>query len=167
MDAIPGPSNSMPPGRRSPNDIETFKDCSRVSDANALRGLSMLLDDFAATWWYGVKDTVATWETALDLLRLTFGPRKLAYLVCREIFSNEQDIRTPSDVFICQSRSLLAQLPANTLTESTQIDMIYGLLHKRIREKVPRDKVPTFNELLKECGMVEETFVDHFDIRPL
>lgn len=143
--------------------IETFKDCSKVSDANALRGLSMLLDDFAATWWYGVKDTVATWETALDLLRLTFGPRKPAYLVYREIFSKEQDIRTPSDVFICQSRSLLAQLPANTLTESTQIDMIYGLLHKRIREKVPRDKIRTFNELLKECRMVEETFVDHFD----
>ena len=41
--------------------------------------------------------------------------------------------------------------------------MIYGLLHRRIKEKVPRGVVKTFNDLLKECRLAEETFNDYFE----
>lgn len=143
--------------------IETYKECTKVSDVNALRGLSMLLDDFAATWWQGVKDTVDTWAKAIDLLRLTFGPKKPPYKIYRELFANEQDAKTSSDVFICQARALLSQLPVDTLKESVQIDMIYGLLQRRLREKIPREKVKTFSDLLKECRLIEETFVERFE----
>ncbi|KAG8240407.1 hypothetical protein J437_LFUL002551 [Ladona fulva] len=34
--------------------VLTYKDCTQVSDENALRGLSMLLEGTAATWWQGV-----------------------------------------------------------------------------------------------------------------
>lgn len=143
--------------------VETFKQCANVSDENALRGLSMLLDGFAATWWQGVKDTATSWSDAIELLRITFGPKKPAYKVFRELFASEQDLKTNSDVFICRARALLAQLPSDTLSVDVQIDMVYGLLNRRIREKVPRDGVRSFNDLLRECRRMEETFMERFE----
>nr|XP_023019335.1 uncharacterized protein LOC111508140 [Leptinotarsa decemlineata] len=134
-----------------------YEDCARVSDANALKGLPMLFDGFAAKWYQGVKTTVQTFDDALALLT-TFGPQKPPYRVYRELFATEQDLNTPIDIFICKLRSILAQLPSGTLTEEVQLDMIYGLLNRRIREKVPRDKVKTFSELLANSRLIEETF---------
>lgn len=37
--------------------------------------------------------------------------------------------------------------------------MVYGLLHWKIREKVPRESVTSYNELLKQARLAEETFV--------
>ncbi|KAJ8968749.1 hypothetical protein NQ317_012697 [Molorchus minor] len=138
--------------------ITIYKDCALITDENAFKGLPMLLDGFAATWYQGVKSTITTWAEAIDLLRTVFGPRKPPYRVYRELFESEQDRNTASDIFICKARSILAQLPTDTLTEATQIDMVYGLLHRRIREKVTRDSVTTFTELLQKCRLVEETF---------
>uniref|UniRef100_V5G3A8 Uncharacterized protein n=1 Tax=Anoplophora glabripennis TaxID=217634 RepID=V5G3A8_ANOGL len=56
--------------------VKIFKDCSNVSDENALRGLPMLLDGFAATLWQRVKSGIDTWAKAIDLLRSTYGPKK-------------------------------------------------------------------------------------------
>ncbi|XP_072384614.1 activity-regulated cytoskeleton associated protein 2-like [Diabrotica undecimpunctata] len=138
--------------------VEIYKECTHVSDANALKGIPMLLDGFAATWFQGVKNTVNTWASAINLLRSTFGPQKPAYRVYRELFSTEQDAKTPCDIFVCKARAIIAQLPADTLTEATQLDMVYGLLHRRIREKVARDKINTFSELLKESRQTEESY---------
>ncbi|KAJ8915338.1 hypothetical protein NQ315_008224 [Exocentrus adspersus] len=146
--------------------VQTYKDCSKVSDANALRGLPMLLDGFAATWWQGVKNSTASWTDAIDLLQTTYGPKKPNYKVFRELFSKEQDSKTNCDIFICNVRAILSQLPPDTLSESLQLDMVYGLLHKRIREKVTRDEITTFTDLLKKCRLAEETFTDHFDDKP-
>ncbi|KAL1487620.1 hypothetical protein ABEB36_015709 [Hypothenemus hampei] len=145
--------------------IETFKDCSKVSDLNALRGLLMLLQDFAAIWWQGVKDSLHNWKDAVALLRLTFGPKKPAYMVYKELFSKEQNLNTPADVFICHARSILALLPQETLSEDTQLDMVYGLLNKNIREKVYRDKITNFNDLLSQCRLIEQIFVDCSEYR--
>lgn len=138
--------------------ITVYKDCTQITDENALKGLPMLLDGFAATWYQGVRSSLTTWQDALALLRTTFGPQMPPYRVYRELFAKEQDANTPTDVFVCQARSVLSKLPDNTLAESVQIDMVYGLLHRRIREKVPRDKTKTFSELLTECRLAEETF---------
>uniref|UniRef100_V5I885 Retrovirus-related Pol polyprotein from transposon 17.6 n=1 Tax=Anoplophora glabripennis TaxID=217634 RepID=V5I885_ANOGL len=143
--------------------IKIYKDCTHISDVNALRGLPMLLDDFAATWFQGVKGTIQTWSEAVTLLKTTFGQQKAPYRVYRELFAHEQDLKTSTDVFICRARSLLANIPQGDLSEKVQIDMVYGLLHKRIREKVPRDKVTTFNELLTESRLIEELFDKTFD----
>lgn len=37
--------------------------------------------------------------------------------------------------------------------------MVYRLLHRRVREKVSRESLSTFTELLRNCRLVEETFV--------
>lgn len=145
--------------------IEIYKDCTQISDQNALKGLPILLDGLAATWWQGVKATVHTWQQALDQLRGTYGPKKPPHRIYRELFSAEQDSKTPTDVFICRSRALLAQLPPGTLMEETQLDMIYGLLHKKIREKIPRDKVSDFSELLDSARLIEETFQDSYSLK--
>ncbi|XP_044766226.1 uncharacterized protein LOC123322348 [Coccinella septempunctata] len=138
--------------------ISIYKDCVQVSDANALKRLPMLFDDFAAKWYQGVKSTVNTWDEALALLRTTFGPQKPPHRVYRELFAQEQDSETPTDIFICKMRSILAQFPSGTLNETVQLDMVYGLLNRRIREKLPRDQVKTFNELLQNSRLIEETF---------
>lgn len=65
--------------------VETYKKCVLVVDANAVRGLSMLLTGIAATWWKGVKQSVGTWEEAVDLLKQTFGPRLPPHRVYREL----------------------------------------------------------------------------------
>ncbi|CAG9771273.1 unnamed protein product [Ceutorhynchus assimilis] len=36
--------------------------------------------------------------------------------------------------------------------------MVYGLIHRQISEKVPRDKVQSFQELLTQARLAEETF---------
>ncbi|KAG8229128.1 hypothetical protein J437_LFUL009717 [Ladona fulva] len=38
-------------------DVDTFLDCTNMTDENALRGLSMTLEGVATTWWQGVKAT--------------------------------------------------------------------------------------------------------------
>lgn len=40
--------------------IVTYKDCTNISDENALKGLPIFLTDLAATRWQGVKYTVDT-----------------------------------------------------------------------------------------------------------
>lgn len=136
--------------------VETYKMCVGVEDSIALRGLPMLLTGLAATWWQGVKDTTLTWQAALEALQQTFGPRLPPHKIYRLIFEREQKIDEATDLFVCHIRSLMAQLPSFTLTECVQLDMTYGLLHRRIREKVPRSAFDTFSELLVQARRVED-----------
>lgn len=48
------------------NSVLTYKDVYRVSDKNALRGLSLLLEDCGSQWWIGVKSRVTDWKTAVS-----------------------------------------------------------------------------------------------------
>uniref|UniRef100_A0A2A4K1D8 Peptidase A2 domain-containing protein n=1 Tax=Heliothis virescens TaxID=7102 RepID=A0A2A4K1D8_HELVI len=136
--------------------IEIYKECVTMEDSIALRGLPMLLTGLAGTWWQGVKHSVATWSEAVLLLRQTFGPRFPPHKIYRELFRTEQT-NERTDVFVCKARALLAQLPAHTLPENpVQLDMVYGLLHQRIREKVPRTSFCSFSELLEKARAVED-----------
>lgn len=138
--------------------IVTYKDCTNISDENALKGLPILLTDLAATWWQGVKNTINTWDTAIELLRQTYGSKKLAYRIYhKELFSGEQKEDTPTDIFVCKARALLSKLPyATPLSESIQIDMIYGLLSYKIRREISREKITLFSELLDLAREIEE-----------
>uniref|UniRef100_A0A2A4IY04 CCHC-type domain-containing protein n=1 Tax=Heliothis virescens TaxID=7102 RepID=A0A2A4IY04_HELVI len=136
--------------------VQIYKDCVGVTDEIALRGLPMLLTDFAATWWQGVRHSVATWQEAIHLLRQTFGPRLPPHRIYREIFSREQG-EERTDIFVCRIRALIAQLPPHTLPENpVQLDMVYGLLSRRIRERVARNSFSSFSELLQHARSVED-----------
>lgn len=95
--------------------VETYKECSNVTDDNAFKGLSTLLDGFAARWWQGVKQLASTWEEAISSFRSAFGPKKPAHRVFLELFQQKQDEYTRTDVFICKVRAILSHLPNNTL----------------------------------------------------
>ncbi|XP_013147281.1 PREDICTED: uncharacterized protein LOC106110115, partial [Papilio polytes] len=136
--------------------IEIYKTCVNMSDDVALRGLPMLLTGLAATWWQGVKNSTPSWQAALESLRQTFGPRLPAHKIFRLIFEREQQINETTDLFICHIRALFAQLPPHSLSEDVQLEMTYGLLHKRIREKVPRSCFTSFAELIAQARRIED-----------
>ncbi|ENN80877.1 hypothetical protein YQE_02709, partial [Dendroctonus ponderosae] len=125
--------------------IIVYKQCANVSDANALLGLSMLLDSDAATWWQGAKTTATSWKDAMEALQHAFGRNQPPYQIYRELFSREQG-KEPTDIFINKARALLAKLPSTDepIPIKSQIDMIYGLLHTRIRRNIPRDSIDSF-----------------------
>lgn len=134
--------------------VETFRDCANVSDENALRGLPMLLTGAAAKWYQGVKGEVADWVEAVAALRAAYGAAKPAPLIYRELFSKEQDEHTPTDIFVSNARALFSMLQEKP-SETMQLDMIHGLLHRKIRKRVLREDVNTFEELLRRARTVE------------
>lgn len=91
------------------------------------------------------------------MLRQTYGPKKPAFRIYRELFSHTQEDDTPTDIFLCKARALLSKLPYETpLSESIQLDMIYELLSYKIRKEISREKVSSFSELLDLAREVEE-----------
>ncbi|CAG9122181.1 unnamed protein product [Plutella xylostella] len=134
--------------------VQVYKECANVSDEHALRGLPMLLEGDAAVWWRGVRASVAGWGAALQRLRAMYGTPLPAYKVFRAIFSSEQN-EVRSDVYISRVRALLAQLPYELL-EDTKLDIIYGLLSRHIRKRIPREGATSVDELIFKCRAVEE-----------
>lgn len=139
--------------------VETYKDCTNVSNVNALRGLSMLLEGQATTWWQGVKSSIQSWEEAVTSLKQAYSKKLPAPLVYREIFSREQNIDEPTEMFVCCIRAMVAQLPY-TLSTEAQLDMIYGLLHKKIRKRLTRQEFSNFDEFLKRTRDLERSLQD-------
>lgn len=136
------------------DNVLTFKDCTRVTDENAIRGLSMLLEGTAATWWQGVKGTITNWDDAVKALQDVYSKKLPPHLVFREIFSREQNFDESTELFVCRIRALIAQL-TYLLQEEIQLDMIYGLLHRKIKKRLPRNKFSTFKELLENSRDIE------------
>lgn len=134
--------------------VLTYKQCEHISDEIALLGLSLLLTDKASQWFYGVKKTIRTWEDAVNALRDAFAKILPPSEVFREIFANEQSEKEPTELFVCKLRALLAQLPYS-LPPECELDIVYGLLHRKIRKRLIRVDVSNFNELLKRCRAIE------------
>lgn len=134
--------------------VVTYKECTHVSDENALRGLSMLLEGIAGIWWKGVKNTVTEWNQAVTALRDAFTRRLPPHLVFREIFAREQRDDETSELFVCTLRSLLSQLPY-TLPVRAELDIVYGLMNRKIRKRVPPSDFKTFSELLRRAKETE------------
>ncbi|XP_017466738.1 PREDICTED: uncharacterized protein LOC108359398 [Rhagoletis zephyria] len=134
--------------------ISVYKDIERISDADALRGVPLLLEEYAATWWIGVKDTVATFEEAVELIRTTFSPPMPDWKIYIKFFEQKQQTREATDSFICKKRLLFSQL-SDPISEAVQLNMTYGLLSIKIRERERRDKVSTFDELISNCRDAE------------
>lgn len=131
-----------------------YKRVTNVSDANAIEGLPLLLQGEASTWWTGVRNQVTTWDQAVKLLRSAFAPERPAHWVYLDIFSSSQDKQTTTDQFICEKRALFARLP-DTHTEAVQLNMVYGLLRREIREHLPRADINSYADLLHRARLIE------------
>uniref|UniRef100_A0A1B0FMQ0 Ty3 transposon capsid-like protein domain-containing protein n=1 Tax=Glossina morsitans morsitans TaxID=37546 RepID=A0A1B0FMQ0_GLOMM len=135
--------------------IQTYKDVEQINDKDALKGLPLLFNGLAATWWKGVRREVKTWENALTLLREHFSPTKPAYQIYMEIFESKQNDSQTIDSFVLTKRALLAKLPEGRHTEETEIDFIYGLLSLKYRQRIARHDVKTFKDLLEKGRYIE------------
>ncbi|KAI8114809.1 hypothetical protein CVS40_12865 [Lucilia cuprina] len=116
--------------------------------------MPLLFEDYAATWWIGVKDTVTSFEDAKALIRATFSPPIPDWRIFSNIFELKQQKREPTDSFICKKRLLLSQLKV-PVSEEVQLNMIYGLLNITIRERVRRENIGTFSELISASREAE------------
>ncbi|CAD7013971.1 uncharacterized protein LOC101451854 [Ceratitis capitata] len=136
--------------------IVTYKELETISDADALKGLSLLFYGIASTWWQGVRKEAKTWCDAITLIREHFSPTKPAYQVYLELFERKQDNFTPIDTFICHKRALLAQLPEGRHSEEIELDLIYGLLNIKYRKNILRQDLKTFRELVEKGRVIEQ-----------
>ncbi|XP_041981036.1 uncharacterized protein LOC121734489 [Aricia agestis] len=136
--------------------VESYKECANVTDSNAIKGMSMLLTQDAATWWQGIKNQVTTWDEVVINLRSAYGDRRPPHRIYRDLFATEQQIEN-TDVFVAKARALLSRLPQNDLTEKVKLDMIYGLLNVRIRKRLRREEFTTFAELLQHARNIEDS----------
>ncbi|XP_026469035.1 activity-regulated cytoskeleton associated protein 2-like [Ctenocephalides felis] len=148
-------------GSRDPQKVEEFtkaislyKYMASISDQTALQELPLLLQDSAATWWNGIKTKVCSFDEALSLIKVYYTQRRPAYSVYLEFFKDHQDENTSTHQFVSRKRTLLAEL-AYEFPESTQIDMVYGLLKNKFRMKIPRESITTFEDLLHKAADLE------------
>ncbi|XP_037294865.1 activity-regulated cytoskeleton associated protein 2-like [Manduca sexta] len=134
--------------------VLVFKECAGVTDENVVRGLPMLLTGNAAVWWQGIKKDIHDWEDAIARLRGMYGIVKPAYKLFREIFGYEHTLPERSEVFACKIRALISQLPYD-LCDAARINIVYGLLNRKIRKRLPRETVNTFEQLIVKLRCVE------------
>lgn len=135
--------------------IQVFKNQEKITDADAIIGLPMLLEGTASVWWQGVKATARTWDDAIKALRSQFAPRKPAYQIYIDVFATKQTETEPTDIFIYKKRELLAQL-STPHKEEIEIDIVYGLLNLNIRKTVSRDDISTFEKLIEKARRIEQ-----------
>ncbi|XP_065356155.1 uncharacterized protein LOC135950547 [Calliphora vicina] len=134
--------------------ILVFKEAEHVSDLMALTSLPLLLEGYASSWWQGVKHEARTFDEAIELLRSAFAPPKPDWRIYAEIFQDKQKLFESTDSFICRKRCLFAQLKEG-LPESTKINMVFSLLNIQIREKMSRESIETFQDLLSKARDIE------------
>ena len=140
--------------------ISVYKDVLKISDEDAITGIPLLLEDFAVTWWQGVKDDITTWAEALTALRNAFAPTRPSHMIYAEIFEKKQPKGQLTDEFICHKRALISLLPAPKHPEDVSISMIYHMLHLDIRANLPRERITGFQSLLEQARAVEQTLIE-------
>lgn len=133
----------------------TYKEIEGITDEYALKTVSTLFCGLASTWWKGVQKEAKTWSDVIRLIREHFSPVKAYHQIYLEIFENKQEDDVPIDTFICEKRSLLAQLPEGRHDEETELDLVYGLLNIKYRKFIARDEVKTFKDLLEKGRIIE------------
>lgn len=146
-------------GQREPAVVEEFlsaicifKELNSISNTDALRELPLLLEDYAAAWWIGVQDTICTFEQAVALIRVTFSPPDWRIFV--DFFEIKQQKNEPTDSFVSKKRYLLSQLKVPP-SEVIQLNMVYALLSRSIKEHVQREYINSFEDLISASREAE------------
>ncbi|KAJ3648381.1 hypothetical protein Zmor_020190 [Zophobas morio] len=150
-------------GSRNASSVEEFittaslyKRLEKISDEDALETLPILLREEALTWWNGVRNSVNTWPAAVQLIRDAFAPRAPNHRLFKEIFNEPQGDEVSTDAYITRQRERLSRM-SRQLDEQWQMDILYGLLRRRLRDRIARTEVDTFADLLHKARAVEES----------
>lgn len=142
--------------------IKIYKNITNITDENALIGLPLLFEGQAAIWWQGVKSECQTFEAAMDLLLRTFSDHKPEFQIYQEIFRLKQFKDQKTDLFLCDIRRLFSKLPPEDLSTKVQLDIVYGQLILRLRSKIKREDLTSFDDLVR-LARIEETFFEEVD----
>ncbi|KAJ8730569.1 hypothetical protein PYW08_001982 [Mythimna loreyi] len=124
-------------------------------DNDALRSLPLILKGNAAVWWNEVKDKISTWNDFETQIRKKFAPNKPAYIVFQEISELRQKPDELTERFVTKQKALLNQLNP-PLPEVVQLDMMYGFLHPKIQEQIPRECIESVDGLLEAARALEQ-----------
>ncbi|KAI5646286.1 hypothetical protein NE865_01748 [Phthorimaea operculella] len=122
--------------------VKVFKTLEGITDADAITGLPLVLTGDASIW-------------------------KLRYEIYQECIEEKQDAYTSTEMFIAKKRALLASIPApepDEGPEAKEIDMVFGQLRFEIRERIPRDSIKTFDQLLDKAREIEKNLVERKDV---
>ncbi|XP_026329054.1 activity-regulated cytoskeleton associated protein 2-like [Hyposmocoma kahamanoa] len=123
--------------------ITVYKTIENISDTDSLIGILLLLKGEAAIWWQGVKNDVKQWEEFKNCLRHVFVPKKRAYLIYQEIVGDKQNSDMSTESLVAHKRMLFTQLPTEH-SEIQQLDMVFGQLNIKIKERIPRNSIANF-----------------------
>lgn len=138
--------------------ILSYKEAAYVNDEAAFAGLAMLLEGRAAMWWQGAKPHSSTWTDAVKELKEAFGERLTSNRLLCQINSTKQG-NERTVVLVRHIQAMLAKMDFS-INPETQLEMIYGLLNWRIKERVPRDSIGSIDELLKLARSAEDAIED-------
>lgn len=142
-----------------------FKETENITDVNALKGLHLLLEGPAYTWWTGVASSAQTWNDAKKLIKDEYAPKLPNYKVYLEVFAKPQGRDEPTGLFVSTKRALLAQVEPQD-TEERQLDFVYGLLRCEIKKRITRSLVTTFAQLLTAAREAEENLLEKAKTKP-
>uniref|UniRef100_A0A2A4JBB0 Ty3 transposon capsid-like protein domain-containing protein n=1 Tax=Heliothis virescens TaxID=7102 RepID=A0A2A4JBB0_HELVI len=149
-------------GTRDYEKIETFLTFARkykayknISDTDALQTVYIILKDEAKDWWDRTRDNISTWADFESQLRRAFLPKKPAYVVFQELSELRQKPDELTQRFVAKQRALFDQLEP-PLPEVVQLDMMYGFLHPKIQEQIPRKCIESFEGLLEAAKAFEQ-----------
>lgn len=149
-------------GTRDYEKVETFltfarkyKSYKNIADSDALQTIYIILKDEAKAWWDRTNESISTWEDFESQLRREFLPKKPAYVVFQELSELRQKPGELTQRFVAKQRALFDQLDP-PLPEVVQLDMMYGFLHPKIQEQIPRTCIETFEGLLEAAKGLEQ-----------
>jgi hypothetical protein len=131
-----------------------FTQCS--SRFNGTRSAAAVEEFVTAATIYKKLEGISTSKEAMDLVRNAFAPRVPNYRLFQDIFETPQSATISTDQYVTMQRDRLARM-SRKLDEEWQLDVVYGLLRKAIRDRVPRDAVANFAELLEKARVVEQS----------
>lgn len=151
-------------GRRDEGALEgfvraatAFKNREQIADDAALRDLAFLLTDKAATWWNGNSHRANTWENAVEMMRRQFAPPTPPSKLLFQIVGVPQTKGQDTVEFLNGKCELYARLPeAYRISEEFRLDCIYQGMRPEIRERIPRDTVPSMETLIDRVRAYEE-----------
>ncbi|RZB40425.1 hypothetical protein BDFB_010472 [Asbolus verrucosus] len=125
--------------------ITIFKTVEQIEDKDAITGLPLLLTGEANQWWKGVKDSIQTFDAAVQAIRNAFAPKQPNFRIFGEIFAHAQPEGISLDQYITIQRERFAQL-------SRPMDEIH-----KIRDRISRGDINSFTELLDRGRVIEAT----------
>lgn len=140
--------------------VWSLKNDRNLPDDTAMNALSLLLPDVASRWWEDTRPFVKNWNLAVALILKVLDSRRTLQDAWREFESCNHQYDRHLSSFLMEQRVLLAEIRQSNiiLSEQTQIDLIYYKLNSSLRKRIEREKITSFNELMKQaemCGLTE------------